>query len=350
MKKQMLNILKGGACALALVAALGSPSFAQSPTLYVAWNGGSRENLMREKVLPRFEEAHNVKVEYVAGVSTELLARLQAQRNSQELDIVMMDDGPMFQAVEFGLCERLEENPVFKDLRPATIMTGAEQNAVGLGFLALGIVYNTEAFEKNGWAKPTSWADLERPELQGKVSVQSINAFGLATLVAYAKISGGDENNIDPGFRRIIDGVKPNVLTFAPSSGQLSTLFQNGEVDVAAWSNDRGNALKTAGFPAAFVFPKEGAVATVVATCAVKKEQANPLAQEFVRFMLTPEIQAILAEGAQLSPANKHTVLSPDLAEKLASEERDPLMKINWSVVNPKRSEWTRRWAREVER
>jgi putative spermidine/putrescine transport system substrate-binding protein len=351
MKKSMLNILKRGTCALALVVAFGAQSHAQSSTLYLGWQGGSRENLMKEKILPRFEAEHGVKVEYVAGVSTELLARLQAQRSNQELDVVMLDDGPMYQAVEFGLCDHLESNPIYKDMTPAAVMSGAEQYAVGIGFVALGLVYNTATFEKNGWPAPTSWNDLDRPEFQGQAVIMSIsNTFGLGALVTYAKLAGGDEKNIEPGFKHIIERIKPNVLAFVPTSGQLSSLFQNGEVAIAAWSNDRANALKESGFPAGFVFPKEGAVATLVGACPVKKQEANPLAQEFVRFLLSPEIQAILAQGAQLSPANKNTNIPKELAEKLASEERHQLTKIDWSVVNPQRADWTRRWSREVER
>lgn len=351
MKTRIRTILAAGTGALALAASFAAPSFAQSSTLYVGWQGGSRENLMKEKILPKFEAEHDVKVQYVAGVSTELLARLQAQRNNQELDVVILDDGPMYQAVEFGLCDQLAADPVYETLSPASRMTGAEKNAVGIGYLALGLVYNTATFEKNGWAAPKSWKDLARPEFKGKVSVMSItNTFGLGALVSYAKIAGGSESDIGPGFDYLIKNIKPNVLAFIPTSGQLSSVFQNGEVNIAAWSNDRANALQESGFPAGFAFPEEGAVATLVAACPVKKATANPMAQEFVRFLLKPEIQAILAEGAQLSPANTQTQLPPELAGKLASEDRNRLVKIDWSVANPKRSEWTRRWTREVER
>lgn len=345
-----MDLLKLGTCALAL-AAVSTPSLAQSSTLYLGWQGGSRENLMKEKILPLFEKEHGAKIEYVAGVSTELLARLQAQRSNQELDVVILDDGPMYQAVEFGLCGKLDADPIYEKMTPAAKMSGAEQNAVGIGFVALGLVYNSATFEKNGWAAPTSWKDLERPELQGKAVVMSIsNTFGLGALVTYAKLAGGSEANIDPGFQYIEEKIKPNVLAFVPTSGQLSSLFQNGEVAVAAWSNDRANALHESGFPAAFAFPREGAIATLVAACAVEKPNPNPLAQEFVRFLLKPEIQEILANGAQLSPANGETVLPEELAAKLASEDKHTLQKIDWSVVNSQRAEWTRRWAREVER
>lgn len=349
-RQKKVNFL--GLCTLALVLAAPAVSHSQERSkLYVGWQGGSRETLMREKVFPAFEAAHNVKIEYVAGVSTELLARLTAQRSNQELDVVLMDDGPMYQAVSFGLCEKLQPNPVYGKMTKSSVMNGVEEFTAGIGVVALGLVYNVDAFKKNGWPAPTSWTDLERPELKGREAVMSIsNTFGLGALVAFAKLAGGGEDRIDVGFKRIKEKVKPNVLAWVPTSGQLSSMFQNGDVDIAAWSNDRANALKEGGFPAQFVSPNEGAIATLVATCAVAKSTPNPLAQEFVRFLLSPEVQLVLAEGAQLSPANSETKLPPDLAERLANEDRDHLAKINWSLVNASRADWTRRWTREIER
>lgn len=354
MSKEKPNIFRCLALSALFVAGSVMSSGAvgkDNSTLYIGWQGGSRESLMREKVFPAFEAAHNVKIQYVAGVSTELLARLTAQRANQELDVVLLDDGPMYQAVSFRLCEKLQPNPIFGEMSKASIMDGAEEYSVGIGLVALGLVYNAEAFQKNGWPAPTSWTELENPRHKGRAVVMSIsNTFGLATLVTFAKLAGGSENAIDGGFARIVKNVKPNVLAWVPTSGQLSSLFQNREVDLAAWSNDRANALKESGFPVEFAYPTEGSVATLVAACSVAKQSPNPLAQEFLRYLLTPDVQAILAAGAQLSPANRNTKLPPELAEKLASEDRQKLVKIDWKISNEKRGEWTRRWTREVER
>jgi putative spermidine/putrescine transport system substrate-binding protein len=55
---------------------------AQDKTLYVAGYGGSFEQVMRKDVFPAFEKANGVKIEYVAGNSTDTLAKLQAQRGN----------------------------------------------------------------------------------------------------------------------------------------------------------------------------------------------------------------------------------------------------------------------------
>lgn len=47
--------------------------------LVVAGYGGSFEDIMRKDVFPTFEKTHNVKIDFVAGTSTNTVARLQAQ-------------------------------------------------------------------------------------------------------------------------------------------------------------------------------------------------------------------------------------------------------------------------------
>ena len=53
---------------------------AQDKTLYVAAYGGSFEQTMRKDIIPAFEKANGVKVEYVAGNSTDNLAKLLGKK------------------------------------------------------------------------------------------------------------------------------------------------------------------------------------------------------------------------------------------------------------------------------
>src|SRR4051812_13556574 len=76
----------GVAAALAFGVAGGA--WAQDRTLYLAAYGGSYETIMRDKVLPGFERANGVRVAYVAGNSTDTLAKIQAQRARPDIDVI----------------------------------------------------------------------------------------------------------------------------------------------------------------------------------------------------------------------------------------------------------------------
>src|SRR5699024_3671998 len=81
-------------------------------TLNLASFGGSTETLFKKHIIPKFEQEHNVEVVYVAGNSTDTLAKLVAQKNNPEFDVALIDDGPLAQAIQFGLCGTIEPSPV----------------------------------------------------------------------------------------------------------------------------------------------------------------------------------------------------------------------------------------------
>src|SRR6201998_3838858 len=99
--------------AVGVVALAANPSrvSAKQKTLFVAGYGGSFEKTIRDEVIPAFEMENGVKVEYVAGNSTDTLAKLQAQKGNQQIDVAIVDDGPMYQAIQLGFCGKLDGRP-----------------------------------------------------------------------------------------------------------------------------------------------------------------------------------------------------------------------------------------------
>ncbi len=337
--------------ALAVSLALSGQIRAETPTLYLGAYGGSTEKLMKEKIIPAFQAQNDVRIVYVPGNSTDTLAKLQAQKSAQELDVVFLDDGPMYQAVALGFCAPIADAPVLKDVYDIARL--GTDKAIGLGFVVTGLAYNKDMFEKNGWAAPDSWENLTDRKFEGKLVVPPINnTYGLHALIMMARLRGGGETKIDPGFTAFIDEVGPNVLTFEPSSGKMSELFQSGEIALSVWGSGRLKALADTGFPGDFAYPKEGGVALMVATCPVVDSDVPELSQEFVQFVLSPEVQVMLAEAQGWGPTNKKTQLSDELGAKLpyGPEKIEKLIAVDWNVINPKRAEWTNRWNRRVER
>lgn len=344
-------LLRRNALGLALLAACSVAPLAHAEsTLYVASVGGSTEQLFRQKILPPFEAEHKTKVVYVAGNSTDTLAKLQAQKGHQQINVALIDDGPMYQAMQMGLCDKIVDSPVMKDVYP---IARIGPNAIGFGLVATGIGYNAEAFKKLGLSAPDSWLVLTDKRLKQKIGVPPIsNTYGLHTLVMLARLRGGGEKAIDPGFKAMTQEVAPNVLSWAPTPGEMDGLMQNGDVILAPYGSGRAVALQNTGFALKFVYPKEGAVALQVAACPVAGSGQAALAQAFIAYLLTPKVQAVLAEGNGFGPVNKTVKLAPDIAARVpyGPEQVSKLIKIDWDAVNPHRAEWTNRWNRSVER
>lgn len=319
-------------------------------TLYVANVGGSNEQMYRQKIIPAFEKAHDVKIVYVAGNSSDTLAKLQAQKGHEQINVAIMDDGPMYQAMQMNLCSKVEEAPVMKDLYP---LARLGPTSVDVGMVATGIGYNADAFKKMGLPEPDSWNVLTDKRLKGKLGVPPItNTYGLHALVMLARMNGGGEKNIDPGFKAMTQQVAPNVLSWAPTPGEMDGLMQSGDVIVAPYGSGRAVALQNTGFPLKFFYPKEGGVALQVAACAVAENAQPALSQQFIQYLLSPEVQATEAQAIGLGPVNKTVKLAPDVAAKVpyGPDQIAKLVAVDWTTINQHRTEWTERWNRSVER
>src|SRR5260221_10402229 len=173
--------------ALVLVASFGGAGEAQEKTLYVAAYGGSFEQTLRKEVFPPFEQKYGAKVEYVAGNSTDNLARLQAQKGNQQIDVAILDDGPMYQAVALGFCAPLAKAPVYDTLYDlAKVPSG---KAVMIGMNRTSIIYNHKKFDENKWSPAATWNYLKDAKFKTKLVMPPLhNTYGLHALVAFAKL------------------------------------------------------------------------------------------------------------------------------------------------------------------
>jgi putative spermidine/putrescine transport system substrate-binding protein len=179
----------------------------------------------------------------------------------------------------------------------------------------------------------------------------AITTYGLHTLLMMASLEGGGPDNIEPGFKTMNDKVGPNVLTFEPSQGKFTELFQSGQAVIGVWGSGPMKSFKDTGFPIEFVYPEEGAPLLRVAVCPVAKENRSPLADEWVKAMLAPDFQVVLAKKYGYGPAIKEAgVTEADVEIAPIGSRTEKLLPLDWDTINQHRAEWTERWNREIER
>ncbi len=338
-----------GIGAAALLAWTGTAD-AQSE-LVVAGYGGSFETIFKQKLAPGFEKKFNVKVNFVSGNSTETLARVQAQKDNPQIDVTFVDDGPAFQGKAFGLWEPLDAKIVTNLRALYDLAISKDGVGVDMGVVATGLMYSPEVFKQRGWAPPTSWNDIARPEHAGHLVIPPIqNTYGLHALVMFARMNGGSEKNIDPGFEAF-KRFQKNVLVFEAQPGKHSELFQSKQAWIGVWGSGRVYALADTGFPVEFVYPKEGAIALGVTLNVVKGARNRKMANEFINAMLDQEAQQVWAESFKFGPYNKNVKLAPAIASKVpyGPEQIGKLLKVDWDTINAVRPQWTERWRKEVE-
>lgn len=328
--------------------AFASPGHAQK-TFTVGGYGGAFEQSIRKDVVPAFEKKTGVKIEYVAGSSNATLARLQSDKEDQKLDIVILDDGPMHKAIRQGFCTPILGLPINDLYEPARFK---DNRAVGIGLAATGLVYNPRYFREKNWPAPSSWNDLGDPRYRKLLVVPPIgNTYGLQMLVMMARLNGGSENNIEPGFSAMKAKVNPNVLAYDATPGKIAEMFQTGRAVLGVWGSGRVQAMIDAGLPVDFVYPKEGAVALLAAACPVAKSVVSPFASDFIRTLVGTDFQLVLAREYGYGPVNRKAAVHPaDLRVAPQGDRAAKLLALDWDVINEHREEWARRWIGEIER
>ena len=340
--------------ALSTAAALLSAgaAHAQGKTIYIGMNGGTMEKAYTQYVFPAFEKLYGAKVVVVPGTSSDILAKAQANKDKPQMHVMFLDDGVMVRAIGMGLCEKQRPSPALNELYPAARFKGDMASGVSLGMT--GLAYNKKMFTEKGWAAPTSWMDLADPKFKGKVVFQSVSSssFGLHGFLMFNRIQGGNDQNVEPGFKAWPEKIGPNVLEYIPSSAKLSEMVQTGEAALFPLTPTAVAALKVKGIPVEYAQPKEGSVVLMVGQCVIANNSEPELAQKLAEFLLSPLAQAnVLQYGSQI-PTNPKAPAVGEGAAQVAqiSQWMKNAVTLDWESINANRPAWNARWNKTIEK
>jgi putative spermidine/putrescine transport system substrate-binding protein len=320
----------------------GTPAAGQTSRLVVASFGGAWERDQRADLIEPFEKAYNVKVDYVVGLSTETLARVKAQKDNPQLDVIMLDDILTTEAAGLGLLDKLTpvEVPNMKDLRNEARVA----NDFGVGFTssATVLMYNTEKVKP----APTSWKVLWDPSYAGHVAVPHINTtWGLHTLFIAANVESRNDTNVPAGLAGLKRLQKDSQAVVYTSATQLNTLAQQGQVWLAPFSSVWVNQLEKGGTPVAIAHPQEGVYPILTVWSVVKGAKNRAAALRFVNYALRKDVQEQFAPRALLAPTVTTATLTPDLAKRVMF---DHLLHVDGDTVVRNRAAWVEEWNRAL--
>ncbi|TKC92292.1 ABC transporter substrate-binding protein [Trinickia terrae] len=340
------------AMAALCIATVSVPASAQTKTIYIGMNGGPMEKAYTSQVLPDFEKQTGAKVVVVPGTSSDVLAKLIANRDKPQIHVAFLDDGVMARAVSLGICQKLDDSPVLKELYPFARMKDDVGAGVQLGMT--GIAYNKKLFAEKSWAPPASWMDFADPKYKGKVVFQSASSstFGLHGFLAINRLLGGNEQNVEPGFGKWASTVGPNVVEYIPNSAKISEMVQTGEAGLFPLTPTAVADLQDKGIPVAWANPKEGAVLLLVDLCVVTNNPDPQLAQKLAQYLLSAPAQEKAAEAGKQIPTNKLAKMPAAMQQSLGNVDsmtRTATM-LDWSAINAHRAQWDARWNREIEK
>jgi putative spermidine/putrescine transport system substrate-binding protein len=329
----------------------GSVPPAQKEVIFYGF-GGTHEKNMRTRVIPAFEKKYGVKVTYVTGTANGNFAKVRAQKDRPEGDVLWTNDVLHVVGKRLGLYEKVDAARLtnLKDL--VDIAKDGEGIGVMQGFQAEGLQYNTKVFKDKGWSAPTSWYDLWKPEFKGKVGLYGASGAYMHYFIPFlARLETGSEKNVDAAFKKLRD-LAPSALTFVNAPAELDNLIKQGEVWLTFNGSSRVYELAATGFPTDFVYPKEGTILFGNWFEVLKGAPNAELAQEFVNYLIGAEAQELFAKHVFFGPINRLTKLDPETAKKVphTPAQLSKLVKLDYVAMNEALPAWTDRFNKEIER
>jgi putative spermidine/putrescine transport system substrate-binding protein len=326
-----------------------------SMQVYLSISPKHREHVMAH-IAPRLRESHGVDLVAEAIGSANMVERVTAQGSSPRVSVAHWDFPIGLQACGQGLCKPMDiaRAPNLRNIYDWAQLRDAEGRPVVLStnVQGVGIVYNEERLRQENIPPPTSWADLSRRDLRGRVAIVAPQStMGTAMLVMFARNAGGGERNIDPGFARTRELV-PNLHSVFTWSSELSNLLQLGEVWVAVTQSSLAPAMRAQGVPMRFVPPQEGTPTVNGGVSLVRGGPCEEAAHEYLNLYYSDDFQALrMREAGITSPTSTSwRLLSEDERREAAIRPEDfqNLVDLDWAAINEARAGWIQRWQREI--
>jgi putative spermidine/putrescine transport system substrate-binding protein len=338
-------IASGALAAVAAGLPLGRAG-AQEKRLVVNTYHGLWEEAHRKHLVPAVTKATGVEPVLTPMLAVDVVARITAARSNPPFDAVLNDEGPFLATLEQDLFDTLDKAklPNLKNIPPKFI--DASGKGVYISAQIIGLAYNPEKIK----TPPKSWDDLLRPEFKGRVGITGPgSSLGVAWLAETAKLHGGSEANLDPAFEQL-KKLLPNVGAVAANPGQLTTLFQQGQIDISFSYLNLVMPLKARGVPIALAKPETGWVLLRNGLQVVKNTKSPDLAHAFINTYLSDEVQTGMASAPYyLAPTNRGVAFTGELAALGRSmDDLEQSVITDWAKINPQRSAMIERFNRET--
>jgi putative spermidine/putrescine transport system substrate-binding protein len=341
--------MKAAFFAASAIALAGVATHAHGQDLIVNSYGGPYEQIIQDAIIKPFEQQYGVRVIYDAvGSSQQDYAKIKATNGRPGFDVVVMSASQSLDGCREGLLEPLsvETVPNLAHLDP-TIRAAAGACGAVHEIQYLSLLYRTDVLDE----APTSWKDLFREDLQGRIVLPTFANIMAAYLTQImSSVYGGDiDNNIDPGFEAMTR-LAAQSIGFEQASAVLESYIVDGRVWAMPFWDGRAQLLVDSGAPVDYVLPEEGSI-PLIATLNVPVGADNKdMALKFIDFFLSKTSQESWVQSYKVGSARSDIEVSHEArARKITTRaDLDALLLPDLKSLSANLAEWGMRWEREV--
>ena len=313
-------------------------------TLHVQfWSGPEGDNIIKHVVDPfKAETGAEVVVDY--GNTAASIAKIRAQKNDPQIDVFFLDDIGVYTTAPEGLLTKLDlaKIPNTKDLDPQFVVL----DGLGVGFFTYtdSLVYNTTYFK----TAPDSYEALFDPKLKDKVGIPASDGMdAMKLLIASARLNGGDQKNIEPGFKKLAT-LKPNLHSFITDFAAAGELMKSGDLLLMFHATYLWKEQQAKGYPLRPTFKVKEGVYTTPACATIPKGHPAPqeLAEAFINKSLSAEAQTGMAQGLWYGPTNSKVKVDDPMirANLVMPEDFKNMVPVDVPSLAKVRQEWITRY------
>lgn len=316
---------------------------ADERVVIVHWYPGLLGANLRAAFAETYEGAS---VAVIESFDNARFTEMQATSDQPAFDVGMFIDPLMPLVAESELIEPLDPSaiPNLESVDPLVRIDDDTWAVVTYG--SWGIAYNADEVTE----PITSWRDLLREDLSGRVSAPNITYnSSLYTLDALARLEGGSLQDPERGFE-LMQQVRSNGPGLWDSESVAVGWLKTGEIWATPYFS--GNVLALQDDPDVpnleFVVPEEGAYFVSFNVVNVANSPNPGSANAFINHMLSVEAQEAWAEIGKARPVNVDADV-PEEVERTVPPA-DELIHLDWVYFAENRDEIVSQWEEIVNR
>ena len=299
--------------------------------------------LLQKNIYDPFMEQTGAKLVVETGKNAERVTKIE--ESPENYDVVVISDSFAAQLGNDGILGSIDRSKIANldsiyDVAKAPM---GEEYGPAYTFNRLGIVYDPSMID----VEIKSFADLWNPELKDCIAVPDITTtsgmlFYYATAAAFGLTPGQDDDAI---FAKL-EELKPNVVKTWTSANDTITMLNQGEASVAALLDYSYTTAKQANPDYVWVSPSEGNFACFNMLNITKDCKNKELAEAFINFYLSKDVQQADALDGVDAPVNTEVELTEEQAANFTygQEMVDSLVLPDWPLITEKKADWINRW------
>ena len=336
-----ISTLRRLSAATLLLAGFAAPAFA-AETLTISWWGYNGDKLNANIIEP-FKKICGCEIAFETGNNADRLNKLKA-RGGKGVDVIFLTDSFSQIGIQEGLFQKIDPKTI-PNVKELYDLAQDPQGGYGPAYTVgrIGIVYDAAKLK----TPVTSWNDLWREDLKSTVSLPGITttAGPLVVLRAAAKAGVDAYKDTDKTFESV-KALKPNVVKNYNTGSELVNLISTGEVTVSIAQDFTLGSIQKAVKTMTWASLSDGDIATLNTVNIPTGSEHPELAQKFINFLISKDVQQIEAEQAVDAPVNKGVTLTPDQAKiwTYGPEAIGKLNRVAYDKLNAVKTDWIDRW------